>query len=69
MSGRSLKVSLLNGSPHHGHLSMGMGEGFAVGSLAKAIVRARAVVSSRSFSVPKRLGVAAFPTQSPIEKR
>ena len=32
-------------------------------------VRLRAVVSSWSLAVPKRLGVAAFPTHRPIEKR
>ncbi len=65
----SLKVSLLNGSAHQGHFSIGMGEGFTLGSFPKARVRFRAVLSSRSFSVPKRFGVAAFPTQSPIENR
>src|ERR1039457_7703482 len=62
--GMRLKDLGENFVPHHGQDSRGMGEVFW--SCLNFRVRARAVFSSRSPDLPMRLGVAAWPTQSPI---
>src|SRR5450759_4370929 len=62
--GTRLKELGENFVPHHGQVSRGMGDVFW--SCLNFRVRARAVFSSRSPDLPMRLGVAAWPTQSPI---
>ncbi len=53
-------------SPHHGHVSSGIGGRLRSVALDSAIIWARAVLGSLSPSAPIRFGVAPRPTQRPI---